>query len=85
VATKSNIDEQSCLIRTCTNAARFRGLCSRCHQATRRAIRDGRTTEAELIERKMLLPAARGRSKRKSPWDLHFDGSRRRQPLAAEE
>lgn len=70
-------ERKKCLIRGCRNSAQFRGLCQRCHQATRRAIRDGLTSETELIEQKMLLPSIRGRNKKKSPWELQFERSRR--------
>lgn len=35
--------------------AKTRGLCPACYQASRRAIREGETTEAELKEMGLLL------------------------------
>jgi len=62
-----------CLIDSCSNAARFRGLCQRCYKAARRAIAAGLTTEAELAERHMLLPSARGRRPVHSPFNMQLE------------
>lgn len=44
---------------TCERAAKARGLCDGCRQQARRAIRLGKVTEAELVERGLMLPDAR--------------------------
>lgn len=51
---------------TCTAAATSRGLCNACRQSAYRAINSGAYTEAELIRKRLILPAQK--PKRTGPW-----------------
>lgn len=56
------IDAGTCVTPDCGREAKDRGVCRRCRDQQRRAIRTGATTEAELIRRGLLLKEAkRGR------------------------
>lgn len=45
-----------CLVCSTPVKAAIRGQCRRCYYNARYAIEKGKTTEAELVERKLLLP-----------------------------
>lgn len=50
----------ACLV--CPNLTQVRGLCLRCYAEARRAILANETTDAELVEQGLMLPALpRGR------------------------
>jgi hypothetical protein len=55
-----------CLYPKCKNRPSRRGLCNTHRIEARRYIREGKTTETNLINRKLLLPKARGGSSSKS-------------------
>ena len=44
----------NCMIRGCTKPEKHRGLCRACYESARRLIRSGKTTDLELVDRKML-------------------------------
>ena len=56
--------KKRCLTKNCDAEAKFRGLCSKCYQAARRAIEKGADEEA-LIEANLILP---GQNSRKAEW-----------------
>lgn len=52
----------ACVYPGCKNTARTRGLCHGHYQTMRTYVRDGKATEADLIERKLLMPKGTGGS-----------------------
>jgi hypothetical protein len=48
-----------CLVPTCESEGTRRGLCSSCRNAAKREVQAGRTTEAELIDKGLLLAKTR--------------------------
>lgn len=56
---------------TCDNDAGYCGLCDACRQAAYRMMRSGKATRKELEEKKLILPARRGR--RKSRWTVEAE------------
>lgn len=59
--------ETKCL--TCSRERRVRGLCSACHAAALKAIREGRITEAEAIARGLILKSRQGQRSANNEWD----------------
>lgn len=55
-----NQDGEKCLARECTRKRHTRGLCASCYIQSRRMIAAGETTEAELMQRGLLLESKQG-------------------------
>lgn len=49
--------DDKCVVPGCTNKQFSRGLCQSCRRTAKNDIEAGRTTEAELIKKKLMLPA----------------------------
>ena len=52
-----------CVYPGCVNTSRTRGQCHQHYQTARAYIRDGKATEADLLDRGLLLPKGTGGAK----------------------
>lgn len=46
---------EQCIIKQCLGFASSRGLCPTCYNLARKMIKDGQTTEKELMQKGMML------------------------------
>lgn len=58
--------DEKCVVPGCTNKQFSRGQCQSCWRTAKNDIESGRTTEAQLIKRKLMLPAKKNGRKSQS-------------------
>lgn len=59
-----------CIIPNCGRREKRRGLCEACYRQVRLAIEAGKTTDAKLVKRGLLLP------KRRNPFVISFENAK---------